>query len=267
MKTQLLIAVLALVSAGYLPAQSNAAPPSHPKGETVVSRFSDGRGNVTLPPESMLREIVDFILPELMKDITLPPGEMPNIVMTKEVGNLQLPGPLTLHRVSLLQIVAFAAAAVDCSLEPMFDPAEIVVPGKTPVIIGYRVTRSQTHRPGSGNVSFPATPGASQPVKSPEDTGRLITRVYALGPVQPMGSQEEMKQFQMREEKQLLDLVNDSLEKAEAQSPPPQLSMHPESRALIVKGTAAQQELVEQVTKALKENQAVEARPATSGKP
>jgi hypothetical protein len=43
--------------------------------------------------------------------------------------------------------------------------------------------------------------------------------------------------------------------------------MHPESRALIVKGTATQQEVVEQVTKALKENQAFEARPATTGKP
>ena len=121
--------------------------------------------------------------------------------------------------------------------------------------------------PGSGNVSVPVTPGASQLVKSPEDTGRLITRVYALGPLQQMRSQEEMKEFQMREQKELLDLVNDSLEKAEAQSPPPQLSMHPESRALIVKGTAAQQEVVEQVTKALKENQAFEARPATTGKP
>ncbi len=60
--------------------------------------------------------------------------------------------------------------------------------------------------------------------------------------------------FSTDDEKALLELVTDAVEKGEPNTPGPQFSIHQKSGALIVKATAAQQETVEQAIKALKEN-------------
>jgi PDZ domain len=66
---------------------------------------------------------------------------MPNILYGTDAYNAEMPGNLRLRGVSPLQAVALAAAAADCTLEPIFAPMESLdVPlGKA---IGYRIVRA-----------------------------------------------------------------------------------------------------------------------------
>jgi len=108
-----------------------------------------------------------------------------------------------------------------------------------------------------------------------KDGNQRSVRIYALGSILS-GTKEEiaMKQDHLRE------LVNEAMQKSEPESggsistgrgggaisqkldsgtKAPELSFHLELRALIVKGTPEQHEIIEQVMKVLKENDQQEA--------
>lgn len=85
-----------------------------------------------------------------------------------------------------------------------------------------------------------------------------FVRVFALGSV-ISGSASEIKE----KEENLVKLIEDALEiGGVATQTTRRLSFHTQSRALIFKGTAREQEIIEQVIKALKENETQQAAPA-----
>ena len=85
----------------------------------------------------------------------------------------------------------------------------------------------------------------------PVDNKRQIVRVYALGSILSGGEQESaLKQVQCQE------LVRTTLDQADLGNVnSPKLSFHSESRVLVVKATSAQHEIIDQIIKALKENE------------
>ncbi|MBN8421095.1 MAG: hypothetical protein J0L73_19415 [Verrucomicrobia bacterium] len=264
MKTHL-IAVLLIACTGHLAAQSNSSGPSGTKQGLEWANNPDAAGNVMLPPGT-LREIVEYIEQKLMPKWADHVGTMPNILMSQEVGHLEMPGVLTLHRVSPLQAVALAAAAVECSLEPILDPTPSTGSTGSPLVLGYRITRVKTTTPGSDpaaspKVSAPTVPG--EPTKPTTGASQLVIRIYAVGAVLHAGSPDEIK----RDEAMFQLVLHEALDKSEPGAPPLDLTLHSQSKALIVKATAAQQEIVEQVIKALKENNEQEARSAATVKP
>ncbi|MEP6670892.1 MAG: hypothetical protein ABJF10_17165 [Chthoniobacter sp.] len=298
MKTRLLLAAL-LVALGALPAQSNPGerptPADSSKSEPARDANPDTDGKLTIAPGE-LGAVVGYIQHDLAPHWPEHEGDLPTIFLTKEAAACETPELLILHRVTPLQAVALAAAAADCSLEAIRGPAGAA--DDTPTIIGYRITRNKMPQPGSGNVSVATAPGAASdpPGKPPGDAGHQIIRVYAVGSLLHVLSPDQVKRaesegFSSDDEKALMDLltaavengepntqrlewswqfsarVTAAVEKGEPNTPLPQFSMHKQSRALIVKATAAQQEIVEQVIKALKENKELEARPAAAGKP
>lgn len=263
MKAPSLFAALLLLSLAALHAQSNPGerptPADVSKSKPAPFSNPDADGNLLIGP-GKLGAVVGFMQQNLVPHWPGHEGDLPNILLTKEAADCELPGIVNLHRVTPLQAVALAAAAADCNLEPIRGP--VGVADDAPAIIGYRITRNKTPQPGSGNVSVANDSGAAAsdpPVKSPEDAGRQITRVYAVGSVLHGRSPDEVKRsesgtFSTDDEKALLELVTDAVEKGEPNTPGPQFSIHQKSGALIVKATAAQQETVEQAIKALKEN-------------
>jgi hypothetical protein len=122
------------------------------------------------------------------------------------------------------------------------------------------------------------------PTKAP-DANRSYVRIYALGSILS-GSKEEIEEKKVH----LQDLVTVAMRKTEsdpvatssaapgttannrapesAAEALPELSFHLELRALVVKGTAAQHEIIEQVMKVLKENEKPWwPQPATTSQP
>lgn len=268
MKTLLFAATLMLFSPGSLFAQSKPGAAAAPKGGAAPASDFDADGNITLP-QGTLREVVDY-LEKLSPGWPDHTGNMPNIAITTEAAGRELPGPLTLHHASPLQAVAFAAAAADCTLEAVMGPPEASDPARPPAIIGYRITLNKTPKPGSGTVSLThaeEAPTTTVQAKQQADPRQKVVRVYSLGPPWPAEGQNPVEFGRTREERNLIELVHSALEKSEPPLPEPDLTVHMESRALVVKGTPAQQEIVEQVLKVLKENRQGEARPATSNKP
>lgn len=264
MKTHLITALL-IVCTGHLVAQTNSSGPSGTKQGLEWANNPDPAGNVMLPPGT-LREIVEYIEQKLMPKWADHVGSMPNILMSQEVGNLEMPGVLTLHRVSPLQAVALAAAAVECSLEPILDPTPSTASSGSPPVLGYRITRVKTPTSGSDpvaspKVSAPTVPG--EPTKPTTGASQPVIRIYAVGAVLHGGSPDESK----RDEAMFQAVLHDALDQAQPDSPAPDLTLHSQSKTLIVKATAAQQELVEQVIKALKENNEQEACSAATVKP
>lgn len=260
-----LITILLIVCTGHLAAQTNSSGPSGVKSIVEWTKNPDPDGNVGLPPGT-LKEIVDYIEHDLMPQWTDHVGSMPNILMSQEVGNLEIPGALTLHRVSPLQAVALAAAAVNCTLEPILDPTPSTGSTGSASVLGYRIMRAKTPTPGSDDVasptvSAPTVPG--EPTKPAKESSRPITRIYAVRSVLHAGSSDDTK----RDEAMLQIVLHDALDKAEPGSPPPDLTLHSQSKTLIVKATTAQHEIVDQVIKALKENNEPENRAAAAVKP
>ena len=260
MKTHL-VTVLLIVCTGHLVAQTNSRGLSGPKHEVEWTNNPDPDGNVRLPPGT-LKEIVDYIEHDLMPKWADHVGSMPNILMSQEVGNFEMPGVLTLHRVSPLQAVALAAAAVECSLEPILDPTPSTGSAGSSPILGYRITRTKTPTLQSANITLP-TASAVSAAGPPTKPSQPVTRIYAVGALLHAGSEDEIK----RDEAMFQAVLHDALDKSDPNSAPPDLTLHPQSRTLIVKATVAQQEIVEQVIKALKENNEHEARSAATVKP
>ena len=98
---------------------------------------------------------------------------------------------------------------------------------------------------------------ADPPIK-PADNSQLVTKVYALGSILS-GSDEEADQKHL----QCQELIALTLQQAELNAKvSPDLSFHRNARVLVVKATAAQQEMIGQVIKALKENETPAAPPA-----
>lgn len=254
-------ALLLLACAGYLPAQSNSEKSSGLKPDVGWTKNPDPDGNVRLPPGT-LKDIVEFIEHDLMPTWTDHVGNMPNILMSQEVGNLEIPGGLTLHRVSPLQAVVLAAAAVNCSLEPILDPTPAADGTRSSSILGYRIIQTKTLTPESANITFP-TASAASASGPPTKTSEPVIRIYAVGAVLHAGSEDAIK----RDEAMFQVVLHDALDKSDPDSAPPDLTLHSQSKTLIVKATPAQQELVEQVVKALKENKELTTRPAATVKP
>jgi len=278
MKIHFLVAVLVLFSKGRLLAQSNLAEPTTSKSRPTSVSNPDADPEAILLPPGTLREVVNYISQTLMLTWQDHVGDMPNIVLAKDTEDCELSGTLTLHRVSPLQAVALAAAAADCTMEAIVGPAESTDTPKAPVIIGYRITRNKTSKAGSGNVAIPHGDSAlatAPPAKSGEDPKQTFVRVYSLGAALGMKTTGEQNKSEAKRqadeelasnEKDLLALVTDALDKADPVSPQPQITVHPESRALVVKATAAQHEIVQQVVQALKENGESQARIAITAK-
>lgn len=254
-------ALLLLACAGHLPAQSNSGRSSGSKPEATSTQNPDPDGNVWLPPGT-LKEIVGSIEHDLMPKWTDHVGNMPNILMSQEVGNLEIPGGLILHRVSPLQAIVLAAAAVNCSLEPILDPTPPTDGTRSSPILGYRITQTKTPTPESANISLP-TASATTTSRPASKTSDPVIRIYAVGAVLHAGSEDESK----RDEAMFQVVLHDALNKSDPDSAPPDLTLHAQSKTLIVKATAAQQEIVEQVIKALKENNELTTRPAATVKP
>lgn len=254
-------AVLLLACAGHLPAQSNSDKSSGPKPDVASTKSPDPVGNVRLPPGT-LKDIVEFIEYDLMPKWTDHVGNMPNILMSQDVGDLEIPGGLTLHRVSPLQAVVLAAAAANCTLEPILDPTPAADGTRSSPILGYRITQTQTPTPESANITLPTASVASAS-GPPSKTSEPVIRIYAAGAVLHAGSEDEIK----RAEAMFQVVLHDALDKSDPNSAPPDLTLHSQSKTLIVKATPAQQEIVEQVIKALKENYELKTRPAASVQP
>jgi hypothetical protein len=254
-------ALLLFACAGHLPAQSDSDKSSGRKPDVGWTKNPDPDGNVRLPPGT-LKEIVEFIEHDLMATWTGHVGNMPNILMSQEVGNLEIPGGLTLHRVSPLQAVVLAAAAVNCSLEPILDPTPAADGTRSSPILGYRITQTKTPTTESANITLPTASAASASGPPTKDSEPVI-RIYAVGAVLHAGSEDEIK----RDEAMFQVVLHDALDKSDPDSPPPDLTLHTQSKTLIVKATPAQQEIVEQVIKALKENKELTTRPAATVKP
>jgi hypothetical protein len=83
-----------------------------------------------------------------------------------------------------------------------------------------------------------------------------FVRVFALGSVL-RGSAAEIKE----KEENLLKLIEDALEVGGVATPTRKLSFHTQSRTLIFMGTVREHAVIEQVIKALKENETQEATP------
>jgi hypothetical protein len=83
-----------------------------------------------------------------------------------------------------------------------------------------------------------------------------FVRVFALGSV-ISGSASEIKE----KEENLLKLIEDALEVGGVATPTRKLSFHTQSRTLIFMGTVKEHAVIEQVIKALKENETQEATP------
>lgn len=268
MKTHFLITTALFTSFAFLSAQANPderpAPANAPKGAPAPISNPDGDNNVVLP-QGTLKNTVTYIEEKLMPQWRDYIGNMPNILLTKDAAECPLPGPLILHRVSPLQAVVLAAAAADCSVESITSPAESLEASTPPAIIGYRIMRNKAPSSGSGNVSLnktSATSETTQPMRAADDSGRPVVRVYALGTIlraKSGGEQNKTEIVLTNEQKILTDLVSDALKKAGSGSPQPEFTIHPESRALVVKATAGQQEIVQQVVQAMKENEQSEA--------
>ena len=93
----------------------------------------------------------------------------------------------------------------------------------------------------------------------PADINLPFVRVYALGSILSKRRRSRGKQRRCQ------DLIQMTLSQSDLDSKKsPDLSFHPDSRVLVVKATAAQHEIIEQVIKALKEN---ETQPAAPAKP
>ena len=87
-----------------------------------------------------------------------------------------------------------------------------------------------------------------------------IVRVYAMGPFMRGSSGDEIKEKQVS----LQMLVLEAMEHAELKGERPVLSFHDATKALIVKGTTAQHEIIDQIISAMKENE--QSAPAASGR-
>lgn len=254
-------ALLLLACAGHLPAQSNSEKSSGLKPDVGWTKNPDPDGNVRLPPGT-LKEIVDYIELDLAPKWPDHVGNMSNILMSQDVGDLEIPRGLTLHHVSPLQAVVLAAAAVNCSLEPILDPTPAADGTRSSPILGYRITQTKTPTPESANITLP-TPSTASASGPPTKDSEPVIRIYAVGAVLHAGSEDELK----RDEAMFQVVLHDALDKSDPDSPPPDLTLHSQSKTLIVKATAAQQEIVDQVIKALKENNELTTRPAATVKP
>jgi hypothetical protein len=128
---------------------------------------------------------------------------------------------------------------------PGAAPNLIRVPGAEANLYG-SVSRDQPVSPVAELPLAAGTP-TSQPAKPDEPT----VRVYALGAVL-RGNSDEMKQ----KEAGVLSLIQEALERAELlSSAQPNVSFHSGSKTLIVKANSAQHEIIDQIMKALKENE------------
>lgn len=84
---------------------------------------------------------------------------MPNIVYARDTRDAVVPGDLTLRGVTPLQALALAAAAADCTLEPIYSPAGETDEGggfggassdsQSPPIIGYRIALTSSLNRGT----------------------------------------------------------------------------------------------------------------------
>jgi hypothetical protein len=109
---------------------------------------------------------------------------------------------------------------------------------------------SNANIPVSSRFATPADVTSSAPNNAP------FVRVFALGSVL-RGSAAEIKE----KEENLLKLIEDALEVGGVATPTRKLSFHTQSRTLIFMGTVREHAVIEQVIKALKENETQEATP------
>lgn len=119
-----------------------------------------------------------------------------------------------------------------------------------------RGTSSSNDRSRVPKNSFPDQPG--NPAGVPVDNNQPFVRVYGIGFI--MTGREEEKGAKL---KSLEDLIRRALNQAKLDLNPG-IDFHVETGALLSKATAAQQEIIEQVVQAMKENA---TQPAAAAKP
>jgi hypothetical protein len=121
-----------------------------------------------------------------------------------------------------------------------------------------RVLGPRTGFADNPNANIPVSSGFATPVDatSSAPNNAPFVRVFALGSVM-RGSAVENKE----KEENLIKLIEDALEVGGVATPTRKLSFHTQSRTLIFMGTVREHAVVEQVIKALKENEMQEATP------
>ncbi len=167
MKAPSLFAALLLLSLAALHAQSNPGerptPADVSKSKPAPFSNPDADGNLLIGP-GKLGAVVGFMQQNLVPHWPGHEGDLPNILLTKEAADCELPGIVNLHRVTPLQAVALAAARG--GLQPRADPRPGGSGGRCPAIIGYRITRKQ-NAPARLGQCFPwrTTPGRRLPTR------------------------------------------------------------------------------------------------------
>jgi hypothetical protein len=208
---------------------------------TVPEAFN-ADGSLSLPGGKLSEMVAEIErrLPQWPRRKDGAPWVWPNIVYAPAVINRNTL-PLRLRGVEPVEALALIAAAAGCKLEPIFAPKE------TPEAVGQRVIGYRFEMDATADAGrFGPTPDAA-----PQDL-RPTVRVYSLG-ASLGGSNEEMEKKTAR----LHDLIVLAIQKSEpvASRTPPDLAFHAESRTLIAKATPAQHELIDQVVKAVRENE------------
>jgi hypothetical protein len=129
------------------------------------------------------------------------------------------------------------------------------------------VVRVPQAEPSQHTAVIPATPAVSvvETIASlPNAIGKPdapSVRIYALGSV-IRGTPDEMKEKQVG----VMTLVEEALQRAELSSEHTDLSFHSATKTLIVKANAAQHDIIDQIIRALKENETAEAASSAVGR-
>ena len=126
----------------------------------------------------------------MVEDPEDPDVVMPNILYGTDTYNAEVPGDLRVRGVSALQAVALAAAAANCTLEPIFGPKEESDDASGQTAIGYRIVRASAFTPLQSSVGT-----IEQPLS---ELDRQINRVgETLGQNHPsvVSAREHLKQL------------------------------------------------------------------------
>lgn len=272
-------------------------------GKPVVGAYLDleNRMETLILKAGPLTEVVAQVERCFKDDPKKPDADLPNLVYAKNSLDAVVPGDLTLRRVTPVQALALVAAAADCSFRPIFAPDEKA--GQKVMIIGYRIEPQAAsgsgktsdgrslNTPGSPSGSAGASSGSSQsrpnlqvvdpnapggtlpgiartrvpknsfgePAGMPVDNNQPFVRVYAIGFIKNGTDAEVGKKMKDLEEVLAQTLIQAGLHEAN-----PNHNFHVRTGTFMAKATAAQHEIIEQVIKAINEN---EARPAAPAKP
>jgi hypothetical protein len=289
MKPIILLYFVMLSIAG---AQSTVAPAPTigefgPDGVDQTGTLHLLRGDLPLMVEHVERAV-----PRL-RDANGKLATMPNLIITPEAEAAKVSADLRMRDVSPVQALALVATAAGCTIEPILAPKEAGAPTQgEDKIIGYRISVAATPRQVPSTLQSSSTPAtaprkikvmdadagsnanSSAPPASPQNASAKTSftdlnpnaaalagptvRVYALGAFL-RGDSNQMKEKQVA----LQTLVEEAMNHAGLPTESLTLSFHPGTKALIVKGTAAQHEIIGQVITAMKENTESEAEEST----